>query len=176
MGFAYSVREASASFWVAAGGILTSSAVVALMLYRAVALPDGTSSFVMPEPGWLVLIAGVACLVLSIAMLAYMRHLSPAPPALPSPLEGAASTSSASPQAASPPEPTPEVELVGLKEDERRLYDMIVDRGGEVLQRDLVASGEFSKAKVTRLLDKLEGRELIKRERHGMTNMVKLVR
>ncbi len=40
----------------------------------------------------------------------------------------------------------------------------------------LVASGEFSKSKVTRLLDRLESRGLIVRERSGMTNRVRLRR
>jgi len=117
--------------------------------------------------------------VLSIAMLAYMRHLAPAPLVAPSVALDVPESrlSEAPPEEEEPPAVSlPVIALSGLKEDERRLYDMIVDRGGEVLQRDLVASEEFSKAKVTRLLDKLEGRGLIKRERHGMTNMVKLLR
>ncbi len=40
----------------------------------------------------------------------------------------------------------------------------------------LVSSGEFSKSKVTRLLDRLESRGLVIRERKGMTNRIKLVR
>ncbi|MGQ0796994.1 MAG: helix-turn-helix transcriptional regulator [Methanobacteriota archaeon] len=62
-----------------------------------------------------------------------------------------------------------------LGEDERRMYLEIRDRGGAVLQRDLVSMGTFSKAKVTRVLDKLERRGLVVRERHGMTNRVRLV-
>jgi hypothetical protein len=61
-----------------------------------------------------------------------------------------------------------------LDEDERRLYLQIREAGGTALQRDLVASGAFSKAKVTRLLDKLERRGLVVRERYGATNRVKL--
>lgn len=61
-----------------------------------------------------------------------------------------------------------------LDEDERRLYLQVREAGGTALQRDLVASGTFSKAKVTRLLDKLERRGLVVRERYGATNRVKL--
>lgn len=174
------MREAATSSWVAVGGIVSSSAIICLMLYRAIAFSGGNAALELSELGWLVLVTGVACLVLSVAMLAYMRHLAPTPPAPQAAPEAA-------PEALDGPKEEPmtaleqtearsERLLGGLKEDERRLYNMISDRGGEVLQRDLVASGEFSKAKVTRLLDKLEGRELIKRERHGMTNMVKLIR
>jgi len=61
-----------------------------------------------------------------------------------------------------------------LDEDERRLYLQIRESGGTALQRDLVASGAFSKAKVTRLLDKLERKGLVVRERYGATNRVRL--
>jgi uncharacterized membrane protein len=61
-----------------------------------------------------------------------------------------------------------------LDEDERRLYLRIREAGGTALQRDLVASGAFSKAKVTRLLDKLERKGLVVRERYGATNRVRL--
>ena len=61
-----------------------------------------------------------------------------------------------------------------LDEDERRLYLQIREAGGTALQRDLVASGAFSKAKVTRLLDKLERKGLVVRERYGATNRVRL--
>ena len=82
------------------------------------------------------------------------------------------------PNATSPPavEPISELTLVKLLgEDERRMYLEIRERGGEVLQRDLVALGTFSKAKVTRVLDKLESKGLIVRERSGMTNRVRIV-
>ncbi len=61
-----------------------------------------------------------------------------------------------------------------LDEDERNLYTTIRERGGEMLQKDIVASGSFSKAKVTRLLDRLESKGVVVRERHGMTNKVRL--
>ena len=121
------------------------------------------------------LVLGVVCLVLSVAMRAYVHHLSPPAPVAARVIQGAQELSGAVVPEAVLDSPE-ERDLSHLGNDERRLYDMIVERGGEVLQRDIVASGEFSKAKVTRLLDKLEGRELIKRERHGMTNRVKLVR
>lgn len=59
-----------------------------------------------------------------------------------------------------------------LNGDERRLFRRIHEAGGEVLQKDLVAEGTFSKAKVTRLLDKLENKSLVVRERYGSTNRV----
>lgn len=71
--------------------------------------------------------------------------------------------------------PVPEPTLVKLlNEDERRMYLEIRDHGGAMLQRDLVALGMFSKAKVTRVLDKLEAKGVVVREAHGMTNRVRL--
>jgi uncharacterized membrane protein len=74
---------------------------------------------------------------------------------------------------------SPEREVVlrsPMTEDESRLYEMIAESGGEMLQMNIVSSEVFSKAKVTRLLDKLEKRGLVVRERHGMTNRVRLIR
>ncbi len=65
---------------------------------------------------------------------------------------------------------------VPMTEDESRLYQMISESGGEMLQMHIVSSQVFSKAKVTRLLDKLEKRGLVKRERHGMTNRIRIIR
>ena len=61
-----------------------------------------------------------------------------------------------------------------LDEDERLLYTRLRDAGGAVLQKDVVAWGTFSAAKVTRLLDRLEAKGLVVRERHGMTNRIRL--
>ena len=64
------------------------------------------------------------------------------------------------------------VKLLG--EDERLLYTRLRDAGAPVLQKDVVAWGTFSAAKVTRLLDRLETKGLVVRERHGMTNRIRL--
>ena len=86
------------------------------------------------------------------------------------PSEGAA------PPAHAPVGPVAEPTLVRLlNDDERRMYLEIRGHGGEMLQRDLVALGMFSKAKVTRVLDKLEAKGIVVREAHGMTNRVRLV-
>lgn len=61
-----------------------------------------------------------------------------------------------------------------LDGDERRLMRVILESRGDVLQRDLVAATAFSDAKVSRLLDRLEERGLVVRERQGMTNRVRV--
>lgn len=72
------------------------------------------------------------------------------------------------------PSPPPEVALRLLSGDERRLYSKIVQAGGAILQKNLVGAGLFSGPKVTRILDRLEAKGLIERERHGMTNRIRL--
>lgn len=71
-----------------------------------------------------------------------------------------------------------EENLIGqlLEGDEKKLYELIVMEGGQVVQKEIVARKIFSKAKVTRLLDKLEKRGIVVRERYGSTNKIKLVR
>ncbi len=64
--------------------------------------------------------------------------------------------------------------LDALKEDEHKIYKEILDAGGEMLQKDLVALSGFNGPKVTRILDNLEKRNFIERKSYGMTNLVRL--
>lgn len=59
-----------------------------------------------------------------------------------------------------------------LDGDKRRIFSEVVESGGEILQSELRARTGFSKAKITRILDYLEGKGLITRKRYGMTNKV----
>ena len=59
-----------------------------------------------------------------------------------------------------------------LDGDKRKLFNEIVEAGGEILQSDLNANTGFSKAKVTRVLDYLELKGLIVRKSYGMTNKI----
>lgn len=61
-----------------------------------------------------------------------------------------------------------------LDEDERRVLELVRARGGDVPQGDLVPLSGYSKAKVSRVLDRLEGKGLVVRLRRGMTNQVVL--
>lgn len=66
--------------------------------------------------------------------------------------------------------------LNSLTVDEKRLYRLIEEANGAIFQADLVEKSGFSKVKVSRVLDRLEGRDLIVRRRRGMTNMVVISR
>ena len=81
------------------------------------------------------------------------------------------------PPAATPERPPGELEHVVLRVldgDEREVMRVLLTHRGEALQQDLVRSTTFSNAKVSRLLDKLEARGLVVRERQGMANRVRV--
>jgi uncharacterized membrane protein len=58
-----------------------------------------------------------------------------------------------------------------LDGDEKILYDIIQEKN-EILQKDLVYESGFSKAKVTRILTKLDNKKLIVRKPWGNTNKI----
>ena len=59
-----------------------------------------------------------------------------------------------------------------LKGDEKKAYELIIASQGAVFQSELVEKIGYSKVKVSRILDKLEGKNLIERRRRGLANMV----
>ena len=59
-----------------------------------------------------------------------------------------------------------------LSDDEKLIFEKIVEAEGTIFQSDLVDKLNLAKVKVTRLLDKLEGKGLVERKRRGMTNVV----
>ncbi|MEM4637678.1 MAG: hypothetical protein QXK76_01460 [Candidatus Woesearchaeota archaeon] len=63
--------------------------------------------------------------------------------------------------------------LSNLSADERYVMNKIIDAQGSIFQSELVNSN-YTKVKITRILDKLEGKGLIERKRRGMTNVVLL--
>ncbi len=129
-----------------------------------------TSSF--PIGTTLFIIGGLVFIVLLfVAILVRTRRASDAPQPVSTPQAPSPAASDAS---ALPSEEVQRLAIKLLSGDERKMFRRIVDGGGEVLQRDLVAEGTFSKAKVTRLLDKLERKDLVVRSRYGSTNKVRI--
>ncbi|MBN1385480.1 MarR family transcriptional regulator [Candidatus Woesearchaeota archaeon] len=61
-----------------------------------------------------------------------------------------------------------------LSNDEKLIMAALASSDGTIFQSDLVEKTNMSKVKVTRLLDRLEGKGLIERKRRGMTNVVVL--
>ncbi|MBI2207923.1 MarR family transcriptional regulator [Candidatus Woesearchaeota archaeon] len=60
----------------------------------------------------------------------------------------------------------------GLQGDEKKAYEIIAASDGAIFQAELVEKMEYAKVKVSRILDKLEGKGLIERRRRGLANMV----
>ena len=65
-------------------------------------------------------------------------------------------------------------DLSGLDEGEREVVKFLQDEGGAVFQGALMEKFEFGKVKMTRLLDKLEAKQIAERKRRGMNNIVVL--
>lgn len=138
---------------------------------------------------WTVLLVSVVFLVLAIILVLKRRAPESAAPVPMASVALAAAAPRVEPAQArgpvgvEPPSPSlPSAFSIGeptlvrlLDEDERRMYLELRDHGGQMFQRDIVALRIFSKAKVTRVLDKLEAKGLVVREAHGMTNRVRLV-
>ena len=61
-----------------------------------------------------------------------------------------------------------------LNEESKGIFDIITQSNGAVLQGEIVTKSGMDKAKVSRILDKLEMQGLIERRRHGMSNLVVL--
>ncbi len=61
-----------------------------------------------------------------------------------------------------------------LTGDERTMFKSLMDTGGTALQKDLMQRTKMSNAKVSRVLDRLEQKGVITKERHGSTNRVSI--
>ncbi|UCD03922.1 MAG: MarR family transcriptional regulator [Candidatus Woesearchaeota archaeon] len=59
-----------------------------------------------------------------------------------------------------------------LDDEEKKIVDLIKAYDNNMYQSDIVKEMGLSKVKVSRILDKLEGKKIIERRRRGMTNVV----
>ena len=66
------------------------------------------------------------------------------------------------------------IDLESLDSDERKVVDLLMKENGAVFQATLMEKLEIGKVKTTRLLDKLEAKQLIERKRRGMNNIIVL--
>jgi hypothetical protein len=67
-----------------------------------------------------------------------------------------------------------EVLLKALSGDEKKTIEIIVNNDNRILQNELVNSLNFSKAKVSRILNNLEKRGIITKSKYGLTNCISL--
>ena len=71
--------------------------------------------------------------------------------------------------------PVKKIDTSKLDADEKKVYDLLKTKeGGTAYQTVLVQETGYSKVKITRILDKLETKNIIERKRRGMTNLVVL--
>jgi hypothetical protein len=62
----------------------------------------------------------------------------------------------------------------GLDKKEKGVVDLLLNEGNAMFQADLMERLNIGKVGVTRLLDKLESKQIIERKRRGMNNLVVL--
>ncbi len=66
------------------------------------------------------------------------------------------------------------IDFSKLDKDEKKVIDLLLNEGNAVFQASLMEKLEIGKVKTTRLLDKLEAKQLIERKRRGMNNIIVL--
>ncbi len=66
-----------------------------------------------------------------------------------------------------------EYNLSDLRAEDKRVFYLIKENG-TIFQADLIEKTSFGKAKVSRIIDRLEGKGFVERKRRGMTNVVVL--
>ncbi len=66
------------------------------------------------------------------------------------------------------------LDLSKLDRDEKRVINLLMKENGAMFQKTLMEKLEIGKVKMTRLLDKLEAKQVIERKRRGMNNIVVL--
>ena len=64
--------------------------------------------------------------------------------------------------------------LEGLDKKEKEVIEILQKENGAIFQKILMERLEIGKVGITRLLDKLEAKQLIERKRNGMNNIVVL--
>lgn len=66
-----------------------------------------------------------------------------------------------------------EIDAKELNKEEKIVLKIIIENKA-IFQADLIEKTGFNKAKVTRIIDKLENKGIVERKRRGMTNIVVL--
>jgi len=66
------------------------------------------------------------------------------------------------------------LDLEGLDKDEKMVVEILQEENGAIFQSTLMERLEVGKVGMTRLLDKLEAKQIIERKRRGMNNIVVL--
>ena len=65
------------------------------------------------------------------------------------------------------------IDISGLRQEDKQVLKLIQEQG-TMFQADIIEKTNFGKAKVSRIIDRLEGKGIVERKRRGMTNVVVL--
>lgn len=68
------------------------------------------------------------------------------------------------------------INLEGLDKEEKEVIQIITNESGAIFQATLMEKLNIGKVKMTRLIDKLESKQLVERKRRGMNNIIVLKR
>tara|TARA_Y100000310_G_scaffold318555_1_gene372800 strand:- start:252 stop:740 length:489 start_codon:yes stop_codon:yes gene_type:complete len=71
-----------------------------------------------------------------------------------------------------PGKSTKPLDKTKLDTDEKKIHSILEQHEGSYYQSDLIKETGLSKVKITRILDKMEGKHIIERKRRGMTNII----
>lgn len=66
------------------------------------------------------------------------------------------------------------IDLTGLDKDEKQVIKIVQEENGAIFQASLMEKMSIGKVGMTRLLDKLEAKQIIERKRRGMNNVIVL--
>lgn len=64
------------------------------------------------------------------------------------------------------------VNLDKLDDEEKQIVNLLKTNDGSIYQSDIIKETDWTKVKVTRILDKLEGKRVIDRKRRGLANVI----
>lgn len=65
------------------------------------------------------------------------------------------------------------IDTSGFRPEDKEILKLIQEKG-TIFQADLIDKTGFGKAKMSRIIDRLEGKGIVERKRRGMTNVVVL--
>lgn len=66
------------------------------------------------------------------------------------------------------------VDISKLEEGEKRVYELLKAAKGSMFQGDLIKQLGYTKVTVSRILDRMEQKDIVERKRRGMSNLVVL--
>ena len=183
--------------WARYAAICIAIVAITLLLYAILALPQssGTSdhmgmwgSHTVSTGGLAIVVVAAILLVVAIVFIFTRETYEPLPPTM-IPVPPHVTSQNDKPETTTHPEDSHDAveplrtEDVAREEylvlrlltgDERTMFKAIMDSGGEALQKDLIVRTKMSNAKVSRLLDRLEAKGVVSKERYGSTNRVKI--